>query len=133
LVCFDATFKSFEKQVLPELIRRGIAPIGMKSMSGTADAIKKGILTPQEALGYSMSLPVATIVSGIPSLEVLRQNLSVALGFKPMEAAQMQALRDRCAVYAADGRFELFKSSMKFDADEGRIQHGFPPQAEVAT
>jgi len=70
----------------------------MKSMSGTADAIKKGILTPQEALGYSMSLPVATIVSGIPSLEVLRQNLSVALGFKPMEAAQMQALRDRCAV-----------------------------------
>lgn len=133
LNCFDATFKSFEKQVLPELIRRGIAPIGMKSMSGTADAIKKGILTPQEALGYAMSLPVATIVSGIPSLAVLRQNLSVARGFKPMEAAQMQALRDRCAVYAADGRFELFKSSKKFDGDEGRIQHGFPPQAEVAT
>ena len=133
LNCFDATFKSFEQQVLPELNRRGIAPIGMKSLSGNGDAIKKGILTVQEALRYSMSLPVATIVSGIPSLAVLRQNLAIARGFKPMAAAQMQALRDRCAVYASDGRFELFKSSKKFDADEGRIQHGFPPQQQVET
>jgi hypothetical protein len=59
-----ATFKSFEKQVLPELLQRGIAPIGMKSLSGTADAIKKGILTPQEALAYiMMSLP-ATVCNG---------------------------------------------------------------------
>ncbi len=43
----------------------------------------------------------------------------------------MQALRDRCAKYAADGRFELFKSSKKFDADEGRMQHGFPPQSQI--
>ena len=133
LNCFDATFKSFEQQVLPELNRRGIAPIGMKSLSGNGSAIKKGILTVQEALRYSMSLPVATIVSGIPSLAVLRQNLAIARGFKPMAAAQMQALRDRCAVYASDGRFELFKSSKKFDADEGRIQHGFPPQQQVET
>ena len=76
-----ATFKSFEKQVLPELLQRGIAPIGMKSLSGTADAIKKGILTPQEALGYVMSLPVATVVSGIPTLAVLRQNLAIAALF----------------------------------------------------
>lgn len=131
LNCFDATFNSFEQQVLPELSRRGIAPIGMKSLSGTGEAIKKGIVTVREALGYAMSLPVATVVSGIPSLNVLRQNLAIARGFKPMPAEQMQALRDRCAVYAADGRFELFKTSMKFDGDEGRIQHGFPPRKEV--
>ncbi len=133
LNCFDATFKSFEQQVLPEVNRRGMAVIGMKSLSGNADAVKKGIVTPQEALRYAMSLPVVTTVSGIPSLEVLRQNLAVARGFKPMAVAQMQALRDRCAVYAADGRFELFKSSKQFDADEGRIQHGFPPQKQVET
>jgi hypothetical protein len=40
---------------------------------------------------------------------------------------------DNCAVYATDGRFELFKSSKKFDTDEGRMQHGFPPQSEVPT
>ncbi|QSJ14477.1 aldo/keto reductase [Nostoc sp. UHCC 0702] len=133
LNCFDATFKSFEQQVLPELNKRGIAAIGMKSLSGNGDAIKKGILTPQEAIRYVMSLPIATLVSGIDSLAVLRQNLAIARGFQPMQAQQMQALRDRCAQYAADGRFELFKSSKKFDADEGRIQHGFPPQSQVAS
>lgn len=133
LNCFDATFKSFEQQVLPELNRRGIAPIGMKSFSGNADAIKKGIVTPQEALRYAMSLPVATTVSGIDSLEVLRQNLAIARGFTPMQQPEMQALRERCAQYAADGRYELFKSSKKFDADEGRKQHGFPTQQEAPT
>lgn len=131
LNCFDATFNSFEQQVLPELNRRKIAAIGMKSLSGNGDAIKQGILTPQEALGYAMSLPVATTVSGIPSLAILRQNLAIARGFKAMPANQMQALRDRCARYAADGRFELFKTSKKFDADEGRTQHGFPPQQQL--
>ena len=118
---------------MPELNRRGIAPIGMKSFSGNADAIKKAMVTPQEALHYAMSLPVATTVSGIDSFEVLRQNLAIARSFTPMQQQEMQALRDRCAQYAADGRFELFKSSKKFDADEGRMQHGFPPQAEAPT
>lgn len=131
LNCFDATFSSFEQQVLPELNRRGIAPIGMKSLSGNGQAIKNGILTVEEALGYVMSLPVATTVSGIPSLDVLRQNLAIARSFQPMNPEQMQALRDKCAVYAADGRFELFKTSKKYDADIGRIQHGFPPEAEM--
>ena len=133
LNCFDATFtgRSFAQQVLPEVNKRGVAAIGMKSLSGNADAVKKGIVTPQEAIRYAMSLPVATIVSGIDSLAVLRQNLAIARGFQPMTAGEMQALRDRCAQYAADGRFELFKSSKKFDADEGRMQHGFPPQSQM--
>jgi predicted DCC family thiol-disulfide oxidoreductase YuxK len=50
------------------------------------------------------------------------------VGFQPM-----QALRDRCVQYVADGRFELFKTSKQFDADEGRIQYGFPPQSQVQT
>ncbi|WP_341529449.1 aldo/keto reductase [Nostoc sp. UHCC 0302] len=133
LNCFDASFRSFERQVLPELNKRGIAAIGMKSLSGNGDAVKKGVVTPQEAIRYAMSLPIATLVSGIDSLQVLRQNLAIARGFQPMQVKEMQALRDRCAQYAADGRFELFKSSKKFDADEGRIQHGFPPQSQVET
>ncbi|MCC5610357.1 aldo/keto reductase [Nostoc sp. CHAB 5834] len=133
LNCFDASFRSFERQVLPELNKRGIAVLGMKSLSGTGDAVKKGVVTPQEAIRYVMSLPIATLVSGIDSLEVLRQNLAIARGFQPMQAKEMQALRDRCVQYATDGRFELFKTSMKFDGDEGRIQHGFPPQSQVQT
>jgi hypothetical protein len=80
-----------------------------------------------------MSLPIATLVSGIDSLDVLRQNLAIARNFQPMTPTEMQALSDRVAQYAMDGRFELFKSSKKYDADEGRMQHGFPPQQQMPT
>ena len=72
-----------------------------------------------------MSLPVATTICGMESLEVLRANLKVAQGFGPMSAADMQELRDRCA--AADGRFELYKVSLAFDNPQARIADGFPP------
>ena len=129
---FDGTFRSFEQKVLPELNRRGIAPIGMKSLNGTADAVKKGVLTAKEAITYVMSLPVATLVSGMDSLEMLRKNLEIARTFTPMKPDAMQALRDRCATHAADGRFELYKTSKKFDGPPGREEHGFPPLKEVA-
>src|SRR5437763_14620127 len=75
---FDAGFAhSFEKQVLPELIKRGIAPLGMKPMGGTAAAIKKGVLTGEEALRYAMSLPVAVTICGMETMDVLKKNLTV--------------------------------------------------------
>lgn len=133
LNCLDANFRSFEQQVLPELNQRGIAAIGMKSLGGSGEPVKKGVITATEALRYAMSLPVATTVSGIDSLQVLRQNLSIARGFKPMNAEEMQALRTRYARYAADGRFELYKTSKKYDGPPGREQHGFPTQEQLQT
>ncbi len=82
LNCFDATYRSFETQVLPELNRRGIAPLGMKSMGGSGEAISNGAITATEALRYAMSLPVAVTISGMESLDVLHQNLEVARGFQ---------------------------------------------------
>jgi len=128
---FDARFRSFETAVLPELNRRGIAAIGMKSLGGNGRAIKEGVLTVAEALTYAMSLPIATLVSGIDSLGVLHQNLAIARGFKRMAAVAMQALRERVSRYVADGRFELYKTSKQFDDPPGREQHGFPPKGEV--
>lgn len=132
LNCFDATFRSFEQQVLPELNRRGIAPLGMKSMGGEGDPVKKRVVTPAEALRYAMSLPVAATVSGIDSLKVLRQNLRISMNFEPMTMEEMQQLRTRCASEAADGHFELYKTSKKFDGPPGRKQHKFPPLDELA-
>jgi predicted aldo/keto reductase-like oxidoreductase len=131
LNCFDASFRSFELRVLPELQRRGIAPIGMKSLGGEGDMVKKRAVTAHDALRYAMSLPVATTVSGIDSMRILRQNLRVARGFSAMASEEMQALRARCAELAADGRFELYKTTAKHEANEGRKQHGFPPQGEA--
>src|SRR5262245_44574085 len=81
---FDANFRSFEREVLPVLLERGIAPIGMKSLNGTADAVTKGVISAEEAIRYAMSLPVTTTVSGMDSLTVLRKNLKIAQNFVPM-------------------------------------------------
>lgn len=78
-----------------------------------------------------MSLPVATTISGIDSLEVLHQNLAVACEFQPMNESEMQALRDRVRAVASDGRYELYKTSIAYDGPEARRQHGFPPMSQV--
>jgi predicted aldo/keto reductase-like oxidoreductase len=121
---FDGTYRSFEQDVLPVLNQRGIAPIGMKSLSGNGDAIKNRIVTVEEALRYVLSLPIATLVSGIDSRKVLRQNLDIVRRFTPMTVADRDALRSRVAPYAKDGKFELFKSSNRYDGPIGREQHG---------
>jgi aryl-alcohol dehydrogenase-like predicted oxidoreductase len=129
---FDATFRSFERLVLPELLTRGIAVIGMKSLSGDGGPVKKRAVAVEAALRYAMSLPVATTVSGIDSLRVLRQNLRIATRFKPMSETEMAAHRKRLAPAAVDGRFELYKTTAVFDGDEGRRAHGFPTSKELS-
>jgi aryl-alcohol dehydrogenase-like predicted oxidoreductase len=129
---FDATFKSFERVVLPELLRQGIAPLGMKSLCGSGSPVKKRAVNVEEALRYAMSLPVATTVTGIDSMRVLKQNVRIASDFTPLSDAHMERLRRRVAGVAADGRFEHHKTTAEHDGDEGRRQHAFPLQEEVA-
>lgn len=131
LNCMDTHFHSFERRVLPEAERRGMAVFGMKSLGGGGEIVKSGSATAAQALRYAMSLPVATTISGIDSVEVLRQNLEVARGFQPMTAEEMQALRDQTKAVAGDGRFELYKTSIAYDGVEARRQHGFPTFGEV--
>jgi predicted aldo/keto reductase-like oxidoreductase len=126
LNAFDATFRSFETQVMPEANKRNIAVLGMKSLGGSGEMVSNGAITAHEGLRYAMSLPVATTISGMDSVGVLEQNLQVACGFQPMAAAEMQVLRDRVRQFAADGRYELFKTTKKYDGDVGREQHNYP-------
>jgi aryl-alcohol dehydrogenase-like predicted oxidoreductase len=128
----DAAFRSFQNQVLPELARQGIAAIGMKSLGGDGRVIKKKAAGVKDALRYAMSLPVCTTVSGIDSLKVLRQNVAIARDFAPMSARQRAAYERSVANEALDGRFELYKTTAEHEGDEGRKQHGFPSQEEVA-
>jgi aryl-alcohol dehydrogenase-like predicted oxidoreductase len=123
LNCFDASFRSFERE---------IAPLGMKSLGGDARQLRKKVVSPEESLRYAMSLPVATTISGIDSMRVLRQNLKVASGFRPMSDAQMDGLRRRVREDASDGRFELYKTTAKHEGPVGRAQHGFPGDDELA-
>jgi uncharacterized protein len=131
LNCFDGTYRSFEQQVLPELNRRGIAPLGMKSFGGSGEMLRYGDVSPTEALSYAMSLPVAVTISGVDTLEVLHQNLEIARGFKSLSVQSMGSLRERCRAAAADGHNELFKMTVKYDGPIGREQHHFPNSEEL--
>jgi predicted aldo/keto reductase-like oxidoreductase len=121
----DSQFRSFQHKVLPILSQQGIAPIGMKSLGGTGKIIGDGILSIEEALRYVLSLPIATLVSGIDSEKVLEQNLKIVRDFKPMTSEEIAAVENKVQPYAGDGRFELFKSSKAFDSAYHRKQHGF--------
>ncbi len=131
LNCFDASYRSFERMVLPEATGRGMAVFGMKSLCGGGQPVIDMPITVQEALRYAMSLPVSVTISGIDSLDVLHQNLAVARGFQPYAEQEMDQLRQRCAPAAGDGHFELYKSTKKFDGAVGRKQHSYPPSEEL--
>ena len=90
----DAHYRSFQNEVLPELNRRGIGCIGMKSLGGDGQMIEAG-LTPQQARGYALSLPISTLVCGIESMDNLRQDLEIARNLTPMSEVEMNALREQ--------------------------------------
>jgi uncharacterized protein len=123
---FDAHFLSFQTLVLPELNKRGIAALDMKPFSGHGEPLTAGQVTAEEALRYAMSLPVATTITGMETLEVLRQNLTIAQNFRPMSPDEMHSLENRVKDAAGDGLYELYKVSLKFDNPEARMAHGFP-------
>jgi aryl-alcohol dehydrogenase-like predicted oxidoreductase len=129
---FDARFRSFQTEVLPEVARQKIAAIGMKSLGGDGRVIRKKVARVDEALRYAMSLDVCTTVSGIDSLKVLRQNLRIARAFSPMSVRQRASYERSVADYAFDGRFELYKTTAEHEGPIGREQHGFPSQDELA-
>jgi predicted aldo/keto reductase-like oxidoreductase len=121
----DASYRSFQKQVLPVMLQKGIGAIGMKSLGGNGSIITKAGVPIDQALGYVFSLPIATLVSGIDSEKVLDQNLKIVRNYKPMDEDERQALEHKYLQVAGDGRFELFKSTTQFDGPVHRQQHGF--------
>jgi len=111
----DAHFRSFEKLVLPELVRQNIGVLGMKSMGGGV-LLKSGAVTPVECLRYALSLPTSVVITGIDKLQHLDQAVDVASGFTPMSNDERTEILARTADFAATGAFELFKTSSIFDA-----------------
>jgi hypothetical protein len=73
-----------------------------------------------------MSLPVTTTITGMETMDVLKQNLRIAQGFMPYSDAEMQEIRDQVKQLAGDGRFEPYKTSLKFDNPEARLAHNYP-------
>src|SRR6202171_1993137 len=115
----DYHFRSFTHQVVPRLVKEGIAVLGMKPMA-FGDVLKAGVATPIECLHYALNLPTSVVMSGCDSMERLDQALEAARTFKPMSEQQLQAIVSKTKEAAMTGKFELFKTTTQFD---GTAQH----------
>jgi len=111
----DAHYRSFEKLVLPELVKEHLGVLGMKRMAN-GNLLKSGTVTAVECLHYALNLPTSVVITGCDSMEVLEQALEVARTFRPMSAAQVQAILAKTKAAAAHGEFELFKTTSIFDS-----------------
>ncbi len=111
----DAHYRSFEKEVLPELVKRRIGVLGMKSMANGI-ILRSGTVSAIECLHYALNLPTSVVITGIDSLEILDQACEAARSFRPLNETQVQALLAKTAPAAAQGEFEPFKNSSLFDA-----------------
>jgi predicted aldo/keto reductase-like oxidoreductase len=115
----DAHYNSFEKKVLPVLVKHNIGVLGMKPMgdkiilnSKTASAI--------ECLHYAMNLPTSVVITGCDSIPILQQAFEAARTFKPMGKDDVAQLLAKTASAAGKGEYELYKTTHNFD---GTVQN----------
>jgi aryl-alcohol dehydrogenase-like predicted oxidoreductase len=110
----DAHYRSFEKLVVPELVKLEIGVLGMKSMANGI-LLKSKTVTPIECLHYALSLPTSVVITGIDSMEILDQAFEAIESFHPLSSEERDALLAKTAKAAATGRFEPFKTTSIFD------------------
>jgi len=110
----DAHFESFEKKVLPVLLKHEIGVLGMKPM-GDAIILRSKAASAVECLHYAMNLPTSVVITGCDSLPILQQALDAAHSFKPMGKDEVSRLLARTAAAAGKGEYELYKTTHNFD------------------
>jgi aryl-alcohol dehydrogenase-like predicted oxidoreductase len=115
----DAHYRSFAKLVVPELLRRNMGILGMKSMANGI-LLRSNTATPIECLHYALSLPTSVVITGMDKLEYIDQAFEAVRTFQPMTDEQMKALLAKTAQAGSRGEFEPFKTSSIFD---GTAQH----------
>lgn len=111
----DVHYRSFENEVLPDLLQRDIGVLGMKALGGGA-VLESGVVTARECLRYALSLPASVVITGCDSVAVLEQALDVAMRFHPLAPAERAALLARTAPFGKGGTYELSKTTEHFDS-----------------
>jgi aryl-alcohol dehydrogenase-like predicted oxidoreductase len=111
----DAHYRSFERLVLPELVKENIGALGMKPLANGL-ILKSGTVTAIECLHYALSLPTSVVITGCDSMKRLDQAIEAVETFRPMTDAQRKTLLAKTAKVASRGEYELFKTTSIFDA-----------------
>jgi aryl-alcohol dehydrogenase-like predicted oxidoreductase len=110
----DAHYRSFEKLVLPELVKENIGVLAMKTLAN-GTILESKTVNAVECLQYAMNLPTSVVITGCESMENLEQALTAARTFKPLSADEVSNLLSRTAQPASRGEYELFKTTSIYD------------------
>ena len=110
----DAHYRSFEKMVLPELVKQNTGVLAMKTLANGM-ILESKTVSAIECLHYAMNLPASVVITGCESMENLEQALTAARTFKPMTDEQVRSLLSKTAQPASRGEYELFKTTSVYD------------------
>jgi len=110
----DAHYNSFEKKVLPVLVKDDVGVLGMKPM-GDQIILESKTVTAVECLHYAMNLPTSVVITGCDSIQILNQALGAARNFRSMKSNEVVALLAKTAQAAQSGKYEPYKTTHNFD------------------
>ena len=85
---------SFERDLMPLAVEKNIGILAMKT-NGFGLIGKSGVATPAECIRYALSLPTASVVSGIDTLKILKENITSTKAFEPYSEEDLTELRER--------------------------------------
>jgi predicted aldo/keto reductase-like oxidoreductase len=91
----DKHHNSFIEKLLPDAVEKNMGIIGMKIPARDRIFSKGGIITMKEAMSYTMTLPVSTIIVGIDKIAELEENVRIASEFEPLTTDEMLAIEDK--------------------------------------
>lgn len=117
----DAHYRSFSKQVVPELNKRKMGVLAMKTMANGI-ILKSKTVTAIECLHYAMSQNVSVVITGIDSPKILDQAFEAVRTFQEVKQKDIDAILAKSKPEAMRGKYEPFKTSSIFD---GTAQHTY--------
>jgi len=130
----DSHIHSFSDQLLPLVVEKQMGIIGMKvpargrllstwtpppleqqqhSWEGSAIATRSGVMNMREAMNFTLSHPVSTVIIGCDNIAQLEENVQIARDFTPLSQSQMVALNNLAAPVAKQSLFFRFTDRSK--------------------
>jgi uncharacterized protein len=120
----DRSYHSFTARVLPELQRRDIAPLAMKTLADgrffdlkrvnervlwqTEQPLVPGRMSIADALNFAWSLPISVLITGAENAGMLQEKITMAKAFVGMPEDERERLVARVADLAG-GSIEYYK------------------------
>jgi len=129
----DYYFRSFQKEVVPVCLAKDVGVIGMKSLGGSVEGTPKNSmilentdLTAEQCLRFTLDVPVSSIVRGWTNMDQMMADIRTARAHTALTAQEKGEILALAEPHAGDGRYELFKSTRRFDMKIYKEMHGFP-------